>query len=340
MSRIQASGFVALFTLLLSTIASAQFSPPERRTSVDIQVRVTYMDDRAAGNQIRVDLLNDTGIAVEQTFTDSEGRAGFHVSSSGNYRVRATGMDIEEGVSETVHIDDMDRSRMIFVHVAPKSDSIASKKTPGTGPVTSAAELRIPPDARKAFHKGLEAWEKKDYQKAAGYFEKATAQYPQYDNAYNNLGVMYAHLNQPEKARAAFEKSVELNDKNADADRNLARLLLRDREYPRAETLLRKSLIVEPLNPVSLTLVSIAEIESGNVDGALQDARKVHELPHDGYALSHFVAGQALERKHQLQEAGAEYQTYLRENPNGPEAPLVQKALARLSAPIQQGNAQ
>jgi predicted Zn-dependent protease len=86
----------------------------------------------------------------------------------------------------------------------------------------------------------------------------------------------------------------------------------------------------------------MAEIENGQVDEALSDARRVHELPHQGYALSHFVAGQALERKGQPREAAAEYAVYLRESPNGPEVVQVKSALDRLNAgnPSAQSNAQ
>jgi tetratricopeptide (TPR) repeat protein len=168
--------------------------------------------------------------------------------------------------------------------------------------------------------------------RAAEQFEKAVAIYPEYESAYNNLGVMYYQMGQTEKARAAFERSVALNDKNADADRNLARILIHDGSYPRAEDLLKKSLIVEPLNPVTLTLLCVAEVQTGDDDGALATARKVHQLPHEGYSVVHFVAGQALERKNDPQDAYAEYETYLSESPNGAEASQVRSALTRLTA--------
>jgi tetratricopeptide (TPR) repeat protein len=215
---------------------------------------------------------------------------------------------------------------------AAASSNVQSVQKPGSRPVTSAAELAVPQDARKAFDKGLAAWQKKEYDKAAAEFEKAVALYPSYDTAYNNLGVMYAHLKQPEKALAAFEHSVQLNDKNADADRNLARMCMRQQNFARAEDLLKKSLSVQPLDASSLTMLSVAEIENGEVDASLRDARKVHELPHEGYALSHYVAGQDLERKQQVQDAIAEYMVYLRESPNGPEVVQVKSALDRLNA--------
>ncbi len=178
----------------------------------------------------------------------------------------------------------------------------------------------------------MTAWQKKDYQQAADKFEKAVADYPQYDTAYNNLGVMYAHLNQTDKSVAAFKRSVELNDKNADADRNLARMLIREKDYPQAEELLKKALVVQQPDASTLTMLAIAEIEDGKTDDALRDAQKVHALSHDGYAVAHYIAAEALEDKHQNAQAAAEYNLYLKESPNGPEAAQAKSALGRLSS--------
>jgi len=324
---------VAQFLLLLAPTLCAAQASPVHQTSAEILVRVTYENDRSASDQIRVELRDDTETPVEQTFTDSEGKARFHVAKAGQYRVLASGTPVQGTSSETIRIDESDKSRTIYLRVKPKGEPAASAVTSkGTAPVTSAAELRIPMDAKKAFHKGMESWEHNDFQKAAEQFEKAVALYPQYESAYNNLGVMYYQMGQVDRARAAFEKSVALNDRNADADRNLARILIHDGAYPRAEELLKKSLVVEPLNPVTLTLLCVAEAQTGDDDGALATARKVHQVPHEGYSVVHYVAGQALERKNDPKDAYDEYETYLSESPNGAEASQVRNALARLTA--------
>src|SRR5215469_10732967 len=231
---------------------------PTHITSVEILVRVTFQNDRSAGEQIRVQLVNEMGVPLGDTFTDSEGRVAFHVAAAGAYEIRVSGSPIEGTTTESVRIEDMDKSRTVYVRVKPKTDTTVTSTKSNAPPVTSTAELRIPPDAKKAFHKGMEAWQRNDYPKAAEHFEKAVAIYPQYDTAFNNLGVMYYQMGRVEQARAAFEHSVSLNDKNADADRNLARILIHDHNYARAEDLLKKSLMVEPLNPVTLTLLCVA----------------------------------------------------------------------------------
>ncbi len=307
-----------------------------------IQIHVVGTDNRPVNMRLWAELVREPATPVARFSTDSGGLVTFHVASDGGYYVKVSGSGIEDATSQRVEFENLEHTprelQIVFLTVKSKGgDAQNGRTSSGTGetsnaPVTSAAELRVPQSARKAFDKGMTAWQKQDYQKAAEEFEKAVADYPEYDTAYNNLGVMYAHLNQNDKAMAAFKRSVELNDKNADADRNLARMFLREKNFPQAEELLKKCLAVQPADAATLTMLAIAEIEDGKVDDALRDARRVHDLPHQGYSVAHYVAGQALEDKHEYQQAKAEYETYLKESPNGPDVAQVKSALDRLSA--------
>ena len=306
---------------LVFLVVHLQAQQRQNEGPTDIQVYVTFEDSRPAGEQLRVDLSNASGIPMTQAFTDSSGRALLQVGSQGGYIVKATGPGIKDGASESFEVFYCAShcTRQVFLRVKAASDSTQSTTTKstttkssassGNPAVTSAAELRVPDTARKAFDQGMTAWQKKDYQQAAEKFEKAVADYPQYDTAYNNLGVMYAHLGQNDKAMAAFKRSVELNDKNADADRNLARMLMRQKDFAQAEQLLKKALTVQAPDAATLTMLAITEIQNGQVDEALKDAQKVHALPHDGYALVHYISGEALEEKHQYTQATVEYTT-------------------------------
>ena len=242
--------------------------------------------------------------------------------------MRASGKGIEDTVSDTVHVMHREGTHMVHLQVKSTDNTVPQSKSA----LTSVAQAQVPKDARNAFRDGLKEWEKNNYQQAAVNFEKATALYPQYDEAFNDLGMMYAHLDQPDKSRAAFETAVKLNDKNASADRNLAGLLLRDHNYQAAGDLARKSLAVDPNNSFAWTVAAISDFQTGNPDLTIRACKRAHESPHDGYALCHYVAGQAYERQHDRAAAKLEYETYLQETPNGPEAPQVKKSLARLAA--------
>jgi len=318
--------------LLVSLSALAQHAGPMTDNQVDIQVKVTYEDGRTPVPLVKLELLDNNGVAQNLLFTDKDGRADFiidlQISKTDNFTLRASGKGIEETVSDTVHVVHREGTHMVHFQVKSADNTVPQSKSA----ITSVAQSQVPKDARNAFRDGLKEWEKKNYQQAAANFEKATALYPQYDEAFNDLGMMYAHLDLTDKSRAAFETAVKLNDKNASADRNLAGLLLRDHNYQAAGDLARKSLAVDPNNAFAWTVAAISDFQTGNPDLAIRACKRAHESPHDGYALCHYVAGQAYERQHDSAAAKLEYETYLQETPNGPEAPQVKKSLARLSA--------
>jgi tetratricopeptide (TPR) repeat protein len=330
----------AVFLVVFGSIFACSLTFAQGRTQSDssspcrIEVRVAYADERPVGQRIRVELLNAQGVQVEQTYTDGEGQATFQVTGGGSYRAQASGPDIEQAVSELVDIQPHDQMSMIWLHVQPKttaSSSVPSKKG-SSRTTTTANELRVPADAKKLFLKGMDALYRHDYRSAAEQFERATIVYPQYDAAFDNLGATYMQLGETDKARAAFERAVQLNDKNADAERNYARVLLTDQNYTRAIELLTKALTIEPQDPASLTLLAMAQLRTGDLDAALQNALRVHQLQHQGYAVAHYVAGRAYELKQQYPKATSEYETYLREDPNGPEARQVRSGLVRVTA--------
>ena len=324
--------YLPLAILLVSLSALAQHAGPMTDNQVDIQVKVTYEDGRTPVPLVKLELLDNNGVAQNLLFTDKDGRADFiidlQISKTDNFTLRASGKGIEETVSDTVHVVHREGTHMVHFQVKSADNTVPQSKSA----ITSVAQSQVPKDARNAFRDGLKEWEKKNYQQAAANFEKATALYPQYDEAFNDLGMMYAHLDLPDKSRAAFETAVKLNDKNASADRNLAGLLLRDHNYQAAGDLARKSLAVDPNNAFAWTVAAISDFQTGNPDLAIRACKRAHESPHEGYALCHYVAGQAYERQHDSAAAKLEYDTYFQETPNGPEAPQVKKSLARLAA--------
>ena len=300
--------------------------------AVDLQFRITDDRDRPVPFMVHVQLQNSSSVPIQERIVRNDGETAFQVTSPGDYRVVVTAEEIQETTSDTVTVNCGDRSKMTFVHVQPKEVSASASGTgrENVGTMTSAGQLRIPPEAHKLFDRGYAAWQSKDYQKSADFFQQAINAYPSYDAAYNNLGVAYMKLDQPDKALVALQTAVKLNDKSADADRNLARLLIHNGDFIGAEELVKKSLMVEPSDPGGLTLFVITEFENREYAAAVQTAQKVHQLAHEGFASCHYVAGEAYERLGQPQNARVQYQLYLQEMPNGPEAGDIRAALARI----------
>src|SRR5216683_5987281 len=300
---------------------------------VRLRVIVSYQGGQTKVNYATVELMDAVGgsSALDKQLTDQDGRVEFN-TITGAHRIRITGDDFHpyEGdfeitPSETYHIENF--------AVRPKSDGKpVSTKGKDTVP---AIRLRIPENARREFEQGSKAMEEQRWGESRKHFQAAVDLYPDYDLAYNGLGVACSQLNDTPAARQAFVKATELNDKFAGAQRNLARILLSERNYNEVASLLNRSLKVEPMNAWALTNAAYAELQLHRFKEAADHALRVHTLPHDGLANAHVIAGYSLEALGQQQEAAEQWMLYLKEDPKGPNAKRAQEAVARLTkAPL------
>ncbi len=285
---------------------------------------VTNMD-------VRIAVLGESGETLFEDSPNSEGIATFTVptmvlSSQGqrlfpSYRLRVFGAGIQEQFIDNVQPGSGDR--MVNVTVYRKGEKVTG------GGLVSATALKVPGKAEKEYDRGAKALTENKLDEARDHFEKAVAIYPQYDAAYNGLGVTLMKSGQPEKGRAAFEKAIEVNDKFAAAYVNLARIEGSAQHYDEAANLLNRSLSSEPLNPDALSLLCQYDLLAGKYNDIPDLAKKLHSVPHDGQALCHYAAGNALETLGKPDEALVEYVLFVKEAP--PDSKLVASARDAMS---------
>lgn len=330
---------LSLLGLLVSGFAQRRSSGPttNQTRTVDLNVRVTLPNDRPADKGLEVSLMAPHGGIVQQSFTDDIGAASFRGISPGRYRLRITGLNIESTDLPQFEINSMETVHYEYVHVTPKDDGSGNGNAQGGGMI-SAAELNIPDKARKEFDKGIEAMQKSENDKALEHFEKATAVYPQYAMAYNNIGVIQIKEGRAMQARQAFETAVSVNPKLAAGYLNLARLSMNDNKYAEADQLIAKALTVEPNRVEAMALAAQTKLMMGDLDGAYAFAKKVHSQPdHKTYSAVHLIAAQVLQKKGEPDQAMAEYKMFLAESPDSPTAPRVRDAIAKLGVPAAGG---
>ena len=317
-----------LIVFAATSVAEAQFGRGGTPRQVELVVRVFYEGgQRPAGAWLTVQLMDGFGSIEAEKLTNQEGMAQFQ-TVTGIHRLRVTGPGIVE-YNSRLEIEDVETRRMEIVRVRPKPDA-APMGPPGEGTIP-VVRLKVPDKARKEFNKGMHALEHKDWAEAKKRFESAIALYPDYDLAYNGLGAAAMGLEDVEGGRRAFEKAINLNQNYSGAYRNLARILFAERKYAEAENALTKSLEGEPLNTWALTYLAYAQLLTHKFDQAIISARKVHTLPHEGFANAHFIAARALEATRRSEQALAEYQLYLKEDPNGPNAARAREAVTRIA---------
>jgi len=321
----------ALAAILLNS-ASAQFGGSG---SGNLRVRVLYEnDDHSAPKHLMVQLMTGPGSSpVANTYTNDSGFAEFGHLSVGEYHVVVSGDGIVRADSGMFDVDPrkMTQTQYVYVHRSADEQPAAA----GNGSMTSASALAVPDGARKEFQKGADAIKNENWNKAEDHLNKAVAAYPQYAAAYNALGVVYAHANNPSREREALEKAIELDEHFAPAYVNLAELCIQQQNAKQAESLLLKAVPLDPTSAKSYLLLADAELLNQKYDAAISSAQKVHTLPHERMALAHFIAARAYEHENRPKDALAELQLFLKEESQGPRADHIREEIKFVQQHIQ-----
>ena len=298
----------------------------------ELQVRLSWPDERRLEESIHVQLLSSSNIPVQDMFSQQDGSVTFHAIPVGSYRLKLDGPDIQEMVTEPFIINTNERMHMEWVHVIPKQQADNNKNVPGAPPTISATELNVPSKAKDEMNKGMDAFSKGDLKKADEKLQSAVAIYPKYARAWNNLGVVRMKENNQEGARDAFQQCVEADDKFTPGYMNLARISMLNKNMPQAVEYINKGLSNDPNNVEGLSLLAKEQLLTGEYDKALANAHRVHTLPHDHLADVHLIAGEALLHQNRNTEAVQEFEQYLKEYPDSPNAATVRRAMAQIQA--------
>src|SRR5262249_46424334 len=189
------------------------------------------------------------GSAMDRKDTDQEGKVEFR-TLTGLHRFIITSPSTRRYEGE-LEIQPNESFHMEVVRVQRDAAAVSIGSTPKE--LVPAVRLKIPSDARKEFEKGSADMQKQHWADARKHFETAIAHYSDYDLAFNGLGVAENQMNDTDSARKAFARAVELNDRFAEAQRNLARILIGEKNFTEAATLLERSLESEPNHAWALT---------------------------------------------------------------------------------------
>ncbi|MBS1773248.1 MAG: tetratricopeptide repeat protein [Bacteroidetes bacterium] len=107
-----------------------------------------------------------------------------------------------------------------------------------------------PQNRHLLFQKAFIENKNKNYKKARKYYEDLLEIYPDYANAYNNLGIILKnYASEPQMAKECYEKAIEVNPLLSEAYINLA-LLLKNHfnDYKAAQKNYEKAIEINPLN--------------------------------------------------------------------------------------------
>jgi superkiller protein 3 len=218
-----------------------------------------------------------------------------------------------------------------FFLLSPSALAQVEMENTRLAPFVALVDLNVPHQAQREFRQANELMMRQNWTKAIEKLHRATAIYPDYAAAHNNLAVAYERIGDEKQERGALETAIRLNDYFAMAYVNLGRLNLVANDFRQAEILLQRASALESTNATTLSLLAYAQFRDQHLDDALATTRKAHDMP-QAHAFAHRVAARVYEQKNQLGDASAELRTFLREEPRGARAESARQELTILQS--------
>jgi Tfp pilus assembly protein PilF len=322
--------FATLALAFLSAAGAAQqtttMSAGSSAGITTVSVRVTYQQNHRPAAGLRVDLMSPLGGMASIRTTDGNGRATFDGVGSGRYQVQVSGPDIETTKGEIFDTGGSQGGPYINQNI-----EVRLKETAGGAALGPA--FAVPEAAQKEFNLGSKEMDKEHWEEAKDHFQKAIAAFPKYAEAFNNLGQVEIQLKDGKAAVEAFRKATQIDPTLQQANLYLGQFYYENHQYKDAEPYLLRSAADQPKNAQIMTVLANAQLQNGENELALTNARKVPSLPNARqFAISHLIVAQALTGKGQDDEVVKEYEAYLKEAPDSPLAPRVKDALAKLKS--------
>jgi len=292
-----------------------------------ISVRVTYQQNHRPASGMRVELIASLGGMASMRTTDGNGGATFDGVGTGRFQVQVSGPDIETTKSEIFEAGGS-QGPYITEHIEVRLTEKADANAPGP-----ALTPIIPEAARQEFNLGSKEMDKKHWEEAKDHFQKAIAAFPKYAEAFNNLGQVEIQLKDGKNAVEAFRSATQIDPTVQQANLYLGQFYYENTQYKVAEPYLLHAAADQPKSAKLLTALANTEMQNGESELAIANARKVPSLPdHKQFAISHLIVAQALTGKGKDDEIAKEYEEYLKEAPDSPLTPRVKDALAKLKS--------
>jgi tetratricopeptide (TPR) repeat protein len=200
------------------------------------------------------------------------------------------------------------------------------------GNLVSALTLRAPKDARKLFDKGLQSLGSRDLPAAAGSFEKAVAMYPEYADAWLDLGKTQFDMGASDSATTSLQKAIALDPRLPGAWQVLGYIAFNQRRWTDAVAYLDHAEQLDPLNsPMPWFYSGVAFFELRKYEQAEKSIRTEIDMdPQFRMVRARYMLGIILLARHDTARASDVLRNYLAVSPDPRDVASVTAVLARL----------
>ena len=299
--------------------ANAQVSSFESSEG-EISGTVLLETNKRPASQVAVSLKSRAAGIVRSVLTDLEGRFRVRNLPRGTYEIAIDESDYE-AAQASAQLDGP--SAQLVLYLKPRSAAVRQNNFS-----VSVRELKIPGKARDELRRGLERVAKNDPAGSLPHFLKAAQFFPDYFEAYYNIGVAQMTLGHTDDAIKAFQTSIDLSGGHYALPEFAYGYLLCQQERPGdAEKIIRRGLEAKDAGPEGYVILGEALKQLNRMDEAEKSAREAL-LRNPYLAGAYLVLSDVAESRGDYRLEIMDLDAYLKLLPNGPGSELARKVRA------------
>jgi tetratricopeptide (TPR) repeat protein len=200
------------------------------------------------------------------------------------------------------------------------------------GSTVSVTALHVPKEAAKAYDRGLGAMSDGKLSGAQKQFERAVALYPDYAQAWSQLGEVLEQQSEPKEAAEACEHALKADPKYIRPYLQLIRLAVGGKRMEDAVAVGERAMQLDPVEfPGIYYYDAMANYELKHTDVAERAVRRAIELDNDHeYPADEALLGKMLADKGDSRGAMDHFTKYLQLAQKAADAPAIRQRMADL----------
>jgi hypothetical protein len=289
---------------------------------------VWYAGGRAAG-RVPVTLSNAAGGTVGTVMTDASGSFYFDGLVPEDYIIT---VDVP-GFRPLNYTVSLDAGSVMGLRLWLTPLPVRSPSLLGVSPVVSVSELEIPQNARNEYLKGKGSMAAEKYADAAGHFQKAVSDYPKFTRAFEMLAVADTNLGHFLQADLAIHRCLELAPKDPRAYADLGYVNAREKHAGRAKAAFEKSIQLAGNYWFPHLELGRLLLSQKNAAAAYPHLVRAHQL-HPQVPAVHILVYDDLLELGRERDALAELDSFLAQFPKDPQAVRARQMRAALAQSI------
>jgi tetratricopeptide (TPR) repeat protein len=288
--------------------------------------QVTTSNGKTIPFGVNVQLHAPGGQIAGQQPADSSGHFEFNYVPKKDYTLLVTA----DGYQSAAQDVDLRYGNQVFLTI--RLTPLDHKLKEDRGAVTSVEDLKVPAHAKRQYLKGDRAFKAQKFSAAQRFFEQAVQEYPCYAQAQLELATVLIARKQTSQAEIALKKAIQCVPTNLDAYVELSQLFNAEKRYNESLELLQPAIEHSPNTWQLRYQMGVAHYgmkQYGEAEKAFLGVRSLNRTPPP---ILHIKLADVYLKKSNFAKAYAEMQSYVREQPDGRFVPRIKAVIRQMKA--------